>query len=196
MQKQTQFHRTLMRMVLIALLSALTFALSRISISLGALARLHLGNVMCLLSGLLFGPMIGGLSAGIGSMLYDFTDPRFISEFWITFIMKFVMSFVAGALYRYALRAVPSKPRMAISALIGSLTYSVLYLSKTAIMQHFLQNVAWVNMPATLALPALSSLINGPISVVASVALCAVLQPALRRAGIFKDIMDKPTPAA
>ncbi|NMA06377.1 MAG: ECF transporter S component, partial [Ruminococcaceae bacterium] len=36
---------------------------------------LHLGNVMCLLSGLLFGPVRGGLAGGIGSMMYDLFDP-------------------------------------------------------------------------------------------------------------------------
>ena len=37
--------------------------------------RLHMGNVMCLLSGMLLGAVPGGLAAGIGSMLFDFSNP-------------------------------------------------------------------------------------------------------------------------
>ncbi len=33
------------------------------------------GNIICLLGALLFGKTKGGLAAGIGSMLYDLTDP-------------------------------------------------------------------------------------------------------------------------
>ena len=34
-------------------------------------SKVHFANAMCLLSGMLFGPMLGGLAAGLGSMLYD-----------------------------------------------------------------------------------------------------------------------------
>ena len=37
--------------------------------------RLHMGNVMCLLSGMLLGPLYGGIAAGVGSMLFDLTNP-------------------------------------------------------------------------------------------------------------------------
>ena len=33
-------------------------------------SKVHFANAMCLLSGMLFGPMLGGLAAGLGSMLY------------------------------------------------------------------------------------------------------------------------------
>ena len=34
-------------------------------------SKVHFANAMCLLSGMLFGPVLGGLAAGFGSMLYD-----------------------------------------------------------------------------------------------------------------------------
>ena len=85
--------------VLVGVLAALVFALSSVEIviplSLGDGTRIHFGNIMCLLAGVLFGPLTGGLAAGFGSMIYDLTHPLFISEFWITFLTKFAMGFVA-----------------------------------------------------------------------------------------------------
>ena len=38
----------------------------------------------------------GGLSAGIGSMMYDFTIPQFIAGSPFTFAFKFLMAYTAG----------------------------------------------------------------------------------------------------
>ena len=59
--------------------------------------RIHIGNVMCILAGLLFGGVQGGLAAGIGGALYDLMDPFYAKEFWITFILKFVMGWLMFA---------------------------------------------------------------------------------------------------
>ncbi len=58
--------------------------------------RLHMGNVMCLLSGMLLGPLQGGLAAGIGSMFFDLTNPAYIASAPFTFIFKFVMAWICG----------------------------------------------------------------------------------------------------
>ena len=59
---------------------------------------IHLGNVMCLLSGMILGPLKGGLSAGLGSAVYDLFDPAYIAESPITFLMKFAMGATCGAI--------------------------------------------------------------------------------------------------
>ena len=64
----------------VGLLSALVFVFSWVQIPIGDVARIHLGNVFCALSGLLFGPLVGGLASGFGSMLFDFTNPAYIAE--------------------------------------------------------------------------------------------------------------------
>ena len=91
---------TVRSLALIGILSALVFALSLIQIpiplAMGDNTRIHLGNIMCLLAGVLFGPLAGGLAAGFGSMLFDFTNPLYVSEFWITFLTKGTMGLVAG----------------------------------------------------------------------------------------------------
>ena len=100
MEKKTFF--TVRNLALIGVLAAIVFVLTKfISIPipspLGKTA-LSVGNAMCVLSALLFGPAVGGLAAGIGNALVDLTDPAWAPEFWITFINKFLMAFIAGVI--------------------------------------------------------------------------------------------------
>ena len=181
-------------LVLLGLLSALVFALSWVSLPVGDISRIHFGNIMCLLSGLLFGPFIGGFASGLGSMLFDFTNPLFISEFWITFITKFAMGFLAGWMYRYGLRHVHEKLRLVLSGLSGSLLYVVLYLCKGAIISHFVKGIPWSGVWVDLSIKAVSSTINGAIAVAGSVLLAMALRPALERAGVFRNNKVRHTP--
>ena len=75
MEKQKE---TLRRLCRAAVLAAAVFVTSgiRLVIPVGeGNTALHLGNVMCLLSGLVLGPVQGGLAAGVGSAVYDLTTP-------------------------------------------------------------------------------------------------------------------------
>lgn len=172
-------------LAIIGVLSALVFALSAISIPIGDISRIHFGNIMCLLSGLLFGPFIGGISAGMGSMLYDFTNPLYTPEFWITFLTKFAMGFVAGWVAR-KLEGRREALRLPVAALAGSATYVVLYTAKSIIMQHFVQGLPWPAVWPVVAAKAGLSALNGIIAVAASVILAPVLRSALNAAGVFK----------
>ena len=67
-------------------------------------SRIHLGNVFCILSAFMLGPVGGGLAAGIGAFFYDiFTG--YGAECIITFINKFLMAFVCGWLLNLMTRA-------------------------------------------------------------------------------------------
>ena len=88
------------RIVLAALLAALTVAGSairiKVPVSLTGVSAFHLGNILCALSGILLGPWLGGMAAGMGSAIYDMLDPYYISECWLTFLMKGAYGLVAG----------------------------------------------------------------------------------------------------
>jgi uncharacterized membrane protein len=185
MQRKTR-RIELKTMVLVGVLSALVFALSLVQIPFGDISRIHMGNVMCVLSGILFGPWAGGLSAGLGSMLYDFTDPRFMPEFWLTFIMKFAMGFLAGALARKLPERLHSIPRALLAALAGQLLYIALFLCRSAVLTHFVNGVPWDGTWVALATSAVSSLINGSMTVVACTLLGPPLGAALTASGLFK----------
>ena len=93
------------KIVVTALMAALTVAGSAIRVTLpidiAGTTSFHLGNIMCALAGLLLGPWYGALAAGIGSMLYDFTNPLYIAESWITLLTKGAYGLIAGLVFWY-----------------------------------------------------------------------------------------------
>ena len=137
MKKQTISTK---KIVLTALLAALTVAGSylRITIPLdiGGTSSFHLGNILCALSGILLGPWYGGLAAGLGSAIYDIFNPLYISECWITFLMKGVYGLVAGLIAWQVHNPWNTRVRFSyIKALLasaaGAVSYAVLYLGKS-----------------------------------------------------------------
>lgn len=187
MEKKSFF--SVHNMTLIGILAAMIFALTKfISIPipspLGKTA-LSVGNAMCVLSALLFGPGVGGLAAGIGNALVDLSDPAWAPEFWITFINKFALAFVAGVVM-HKLPLGKEKVRIWLAGLAGALTYCVLYVVKNivsgVIVKDFTLQVAVVET-LTVKLPV--TLVNGVIAVVCAGALYLALQPALKKAHVL-----------
>lgn len=122
------------RIVVAALMAALTVAGSALRITLpldiAGTTSFHLGNIMCALSGILLGPWMGGLAAGLGSAIYDMMNPLYISEAWITFLTKAAYGVAAGAVAWQG-----KKPwgygRAIFASLTGAITYAALYLGKS-----------------------------------------------------------------
>ena len=58
-----------------AMMAALTAAGSALRITMplaiAGTTSFHLGHIMCVLSGILLGPWLGGAAAGLGSLIYD-----------------------------------------------------------------------------------------------------------------------------
>ena len=109
------------QLAIIGLLSALVFVFSWVQVPVGDVGRVHLGNVFCALSGLLFGPLTGGLASGFGSMLFDFTNPLYIAESWVTFLTKFFIGFLAGLIAQRGEKRTLAKDVLGASA--GSAAY-------------------------------------------------------------------------
>ncbi len=120
------------QIAVIGVLAALTAAASaqRITLPLeiAGTTSFHLGNILCALCGILLGPISGGLAAGIGSAMYDMTNPLYIGECWITFLFKFAYGFAAGWV---AQRSKAGYLRWTLAALAGAVTYAALYLAKS-----------------------------------------------------------------
>ena len=125
---------TTKHLVLTALLAALTVAGSALRVTLpidiGGNTSFHLGNIMCALSGLLLGPWLGGLASGLGSAIYDMTNPLYISECWITFLTKGAYGLAVG-LVVWKAKDKWGYGKATIATVAGALTYAVLYLSKS-----------------------------------------------------------------
>lgn len=132
MEKKTIF--TTKKIVIAALLAALTVAGSALRITLpleiAGTTSFHLGNIMCALSGILLGPWLGGLAAGLGSAIYDMLNPLYISEAWITFLFKGAYGLVAGLIV-WSGKKQWGYGKATIATLAGAVTYAVLYLAKS-----------------------------------------------------------------
>jgi len=183
MEKTSKKGFSVRQLAVTGLLSALVFVFSWVQIPIGDVARIHLGNVFCALSGLLFGPLTGGLASGFGSMLFDFTNPAYIAESWITFLTKFFIGFLAGLVVRRSEK--PSAVIDTVGATLGSLAYVVLYLSKTFIIKYLIEHQALAAVQTQLIAKGVTSLINAVLAVVVSVLLARAVRPALHRAGVL-----------
>lgn len=181
----TAGRKTLYRIIIVGLMAALVYAGNYLQIKIpnGVLVtRIHLGNSMCLLAGLLFGALNGGLASGIGAGLYDLFDPVYIVSAPYTFISKFAMGMTAGLL-----RTNNEKKRVIIAAIVGQVTYIVLYLLKTYVTIIILggtSQAAW----AAVGTNAITSTVNAILAVVIAVPLYFMLRAALKNTGIFEFI--------
>ena len=146
--------------------------------------RLHMGNVMCLLSGLLLGPLQGGLAAGIGSMFFDLTNPLYIASAPFTFAFKFLMAWICGCIAHKCGKEVLWKT--ILGAAIGAIAYVILYLSKSFIEDHFVLGLPLDAVILTVTQKGLVSTVNGIIAAVVSVPLYLTLRPLLQKANLMK----------
>ena len=125
---------TTKHLVLTALLAALTVAGSALRVTLpidiGGNTSFHLGNIMCALSGLLLGPWLGGLASGLGSAIYDLTNPLYIPECWITFLTKGAYGLAVG-LVVWKSKDSWGYVKAILATAVGALTYAILYLAKS-----------------------------------------------------------------
>ncbi len=152
-------------------------------------SKVHFANAMCLLSGLLMGPLAGGLAAGFGSWLYDFLFGGYnIVECLITFVSKFLMAWVCAKIAFAAGKEAKSHGQNIAACVIGALTYVALYMLKTFVFQKFVygypMETAWLTMGSKLP----ASLINAVAAMIAAPILYTALLPALKRAGQLNKI--------
>lgn len=187
MKKNSVF--SVRNITMVGVLAACVFVLTKfISIPIPTLlgkTALSVGNAMCILASFLFGPLIGGLSAGIGNALVDLTDPAWAHEFYITFINKFLMAYVAGLVMRHFSLG-SEKFRVCFAGLCGAVTYTVLHITKNIISGVYVQGFTWsVALGETLTTKLPVSLVNGVLAVVCATVLFFALREPLRKAHIL-----------
>lgn len=161
---------TTRKLAYIALFMALVYIFSRFFqvpyVTPFGNTRFHLGNVFCLLAGILLGPVHGGLAAGLGSMLFDLFDPVYFTSAPTTFINKFLMAWVAGYFFYKRRNTGSQQVKVAISAILGQLTYIILYLAKSFISSYFIMGLTFEAAMGEIITKGGVSLINGILSVI------------------------------
>ena len=172
------------------MLAALTCAGSALRIKVPEVvgtSAFHLGNILCALSGILLGPWLGGLAAGLGSAIYDMFDPIYIRDCWLTFLMKGAYGLVVGLIIRTGkgdwgyLKAI-------LASAAGALTYALAYLLKTffynGILLHGLTaDAAWLTVLSKIP----ATTFNAVVAVIGAPLLALALQKALQRSRLSID---------
>ena len=168
------------------LMAALACVSNFISIATPA-SRIHIGNAVCVLCGLILGPAYGFFAAGVGNAIFDIIG-GYGMEFVITFINKGAIALVTG----WSLQAPARRPRgqdharVIVGSILGALTYTALYLLKSYIKLRFTTaDVDPVAIQATMLSKAASSLFNAAFAFVVAPIFFNVLRKPLRRLGLY-----------
>ncbi|MFA9379964.1 MAG: ECF transporter S component [Acetanaerobacterium sp.] len=177
--------------VAVGLLAALVFAASFLRIKLPTPVgdtALHLGNVLCLLAGLLLGGLNGGLAAGFGSFFFDLVYPGYAESAPYTLVFKFLLAFVCGVIAYAGGRKGQKTSTNIIGAIAGSLTYVVLYLGKSFLFDVWFARTEVATAVTDVAAKAVVSTTNAVIAVVVAVPLAIAVRRAVKGTAIYKRI--------
>ena len=181
---------TLQKIVFIAILAALVFVVTFFRFPLLG-SKVHFANAICLVSGLLMGPLAGGLAAGLGSMLYDvFFYPSDLLGYAVTFVTKFAMAWVCGKIAFAASKEARSHGWNIVACVVGAWTYVALYMLKTYLYQRFIYVVPMDTVWATVLSKFPASAINAVAAMVAAPILYTALRPALDKAHLLDKMRN------
>lgn len=181
---------TVYPLVFTGMMAALVFAATYLKIDIplpGGKTMVSLGNSMCILSGLLLGPVYGGLSAGIGSFCFDLTDALFIAESPITFLFKFIMGFVCGLISKGGRQKKVRLSRYLVAAVSGSVAYMILYLLKSFVRE-LLNGSAIQAALAIVGTKSIASAANAVMAVAIAVPLFLALRQALKSSHMWDKV--------
>ena len=162
-----------------ALLAALTtVATMVIRIPTPTLGYIHLGDGMVLICGILLGPGLGAVAAGIGSMLADLFGGYMA---WVpgTFAIKALTALVGGWLYHHMVKRehMSTPVRVALCGIPAELVMVAGYFAYEVGMELLAGSAASAAATAVLA-----GVPFNAVQGLAGVIVCAVLLPVLARA--------------
>ena len=178
------------KIVLVALLAALTVVGSGLRIkvpaSITGTSAFHLGNILCALSGILLGPWWGGLAAGLGSAIYDMFDPIYITECWLTFLMKGAYGVAAG-LVAHSGKKTWAYGKAALASAAGALVYALLYLGKNYVKGLWIQGLAPAAAMVGVVERLPATIFNAVVAVLFAPILAVAIRTALKRNHLSLD---------
>ncbi len=171
------------RIVLTALLSALVVAGSALRItvpvSITGTTAFHLGNILCALSGILLGPWLGGLAAGLGSAIYDMLNPMYFSECWITFLTKGAYGLAAG-LVAWSGKKAWGYGKATVATVTGALLYALLYLGKAYLKATLVKGVVPAAALLDVATKLPATIFNAAVAILFAPILAVAIRKSLK----------------
>ena len=126
----------------------------------GTNTTFHLGNITCLLAGIILGPIYGSLAAAVGSVIFDILNPIYI----------------CGTIAYNNDRSGENQIYNIVGATVGSLVYIVLRTIKS-----FIINLYFIKMePLAAMLLTLNGTFLSVIKSIFTVSAVAILLPIIR----------------
>ena len=176
------------KVVLAGVMAALVYAsfFLNIPLSLGiGKTMLTMGNVTCVIAGLILGPVAGGFASGIGAFFFDLLG-GWASTAVFSLIIKFLLAFVCGSIAYSGKRNGLSLWRNAIGSFSGMVVNIVLYMLQTYILTLFtLSGSAREDVvPMALLWTFFVYLVNAVIAIAVGLPIAAALRKALDSAHI------------
>ena len=177
------------KMVFAALMAALVMAGSALRITIpvdiAGTTSFHLGNIMCALSGILLGPAWGAGAAGVGSMLYDWTNPLYFAESWITLLTKAAYGLAAGLVARRGGEKEISYHRALMATTTGAVVYAVVYLLKNFFYNGLLLGGLTFGAAGAVVVSKLpATIFNAAVAIVCAPLLARAIQTAMKHSGL------------
>lgn len=173
------------KLALLGVMTAIVFVSNYIQVTLplavGGVTRLHIANGFCILAGFLLGPVYGGLSAGVGSALFDLLNPLYIASAPFTFVFKFIMAFVAGGIAWAGKLKGYSVNKNLVGSMAGAFTYVALYLGKTFVTQKFVVGLPMEGVLAVLLKKGTASVVNAVFAIIIANVLIKFLNPLINK---------------
>jgi uncharacterized membrane protein len=180
MKINTNQRNTTVNIALTGLMGALVLVGTYLNIPipvLGDKTMVGLGNVFCILSGLILGPVYGGAAAGIGSFIFDLIG-GWASSAPFTLVFKFLMAFVCGIIAYGGDKTASRLSWLIIAAICGSLSYCALYLGYSYVKELLIGSAVPV-INAKITVKAATTLTNAVIADVVSIPLFLAVRKAL-----------------
>ena len=183
---------TVYDLVTVGLLAAIIFVATSV-LKIGPIptpagpTQFKVANALCLLFAMLFGKWRGGLAAGIGSALFDLTNPAFTASAPFTLVFFFLMAFICGQISHAGGREGKNRRWNLTGAIAGAVAYIILNTGKSIILL-MLAGSAFGPALAANTTKLITSGVNALFAVVVSVLLAPALRAALEKAGIMQKL--------
>jgi uncharacterized membrane protein len=196
---ESKNRQLILKLCVTAMMTAIVFVSNYLRITMpvavGGVTAFTLANILCALSGILLGPWWGFLAAGLGSGLYDLTNPNYVSEAPITFFTKGMYGLVAGLVLYYVFVRLLDRDRdsylpQVVSTACAAVGYLIVYSIKNFFYNGMLQQgyVTAAQCWAVVIAKIPATVVNGCLAVIFAPILGVAIRKALRSAHLDRAL--------
>ena len=175
----------------IGVMTAVSFISNFISIPIGTLTRIHMGNVFCPLSGILLGHSTAVWPAALVHSFMISPTRSMWQRAPITLFNKFFIGFLAGLISHRGGHYGEKASLNFVGALAGNLAYTALFYLKNFISEYFLLHLEMNTIMANLMVRLTTSALQIPLTLIVTMLLASIFLKAIQKAGIHRKLFPE-----